>query len=191
MNFQKKACSFMTTLQELCCIELINTVCCSQETGRKSLAAPAVGDFQLTSSKRKKYLRQSSSKRRKLNHKRDLQEKNVIDKSTEELKTDEGESESNDNEVERKCEVSDFFNKMSAWSGLGIASSILKALAEQGFEKPTEIQVRFRNKYYITFNKRKYCVRVGFLTAVSIKITDFHDVIPCRLVDVPTSSSTI
>lgn len=138
----------MTTLQELCCIELISTVC-SQETGRKSLAAPAVGDFQLTSSKRKKYLRQSSSKRRKLNHKRDLQEKNVIDESKEELKTDEGESESTDSEDERKCEVSDFFNKMSAWSGLGIASSILKALAEQGFEKPTEIQVRFRNKYYL------------------------------------------
>jgi ribosomal protein S25 len=165
MNFPKKACSFMTASQELYCIKLITTVC-SQETGRKSSAVPTDGGFQLTGAKRKKDLRQPSSKRRKLNHKRKYQKKNVIEKATEVpetdkdevLKTDEDEAESCNSEGERKCEVSDFIDKMSAWSGLGIASSILRALAEQGFVEPTEIQVRFRNQSYITLNNQKYCV---------------------------------
>lgn len=69
-------------------------------------------------------------------------------------KTDEVEAESTDSDVRRQCEVSDFNENMSAWSGLGIASSILRALAEQGFLEPTEIQVSFRNQ--------KYCVSLGF-----------------------------
>lgn len=121
-----------------------------KETGRKSSAVPTDGGFQLTGAKRKKDLRQPSSKRRKLNHKRKYQKKNVIEKATEVpetdkdevLKTDEDEAESCNSEGERKCEVSDFIDKMSAWSGLGIASSILRALAEQGFVEPTEIQAK-------------------------------------------------
>lgn len=85
------------------------------------------------------------------------------------LKTDEDEAESTYSEAERKCEVSDFTDKMSAWSGLGIASSILRALAEQGFVEPTEIQVRFRNQSYITLNSQKYHVRFGVLSAMTIK----------------------
>lgn len=121
---------------------------------------PIDGGFQLTSAKRKKDLRHSSSKRRRMNHKRKYLKNNVIEKSPEMLKTDEEESESTDSDVRRQCEVSDFNEKMSAWSGLGIASSILKALAEQGFVEPTEIQVRFRNQ--------KYCVSFGVLSAMSL-----------------------
>jgi len=121
---------------------------------------PIDGGFQLTSAKRKKDLRHSSSKRRKINHKRKYQKNNVIEKSPEVLKTDEDEAESTDSDVRRQCEVSDFNEKMSAWSGLGIASSILRALAEQGFVEPTEIQVRFRNQ--------KYCVSFGVLSAMSL-----------------------
>jgi len=115
---------------------------------------PTDGGFQLTSAKRKKGLRHSSSKRRKMNHKRKYQKNNVIERSPEVLKTgkdempktDEDEAESTDSDIQRQCKVSDFNEKMSAWSGLGIASSILRALAEQGFVEPTEIQVRFRNQ---------------------------------------------
>jgi ribosomal protein S25 len=114
---------------------------------------PTDGGFQLTSAKSKKDLRQSSSKRRKMNHKRKYQKNDVIERSPEvhktgkdEMpKTDEDDAESTDSDIRRQCEVSDFNEKMSAWSGLGIASSILRALAEQGFVEPTEIQVRFRN----------------------------------------------
>ena len=124
------------------------------------------GGFQVTSAKRKKDWRQSSSKRRKMNHERKYQKNNVIERSPEVLKTDkdevlktdEDEAESTDSDVRRQCEMSDFNEKMSAWSGLGIASSILRALAEQGFVEPTEIQVRFRNQ--------KYCVSFGVLSTV-------------------------
>jgi len=161
---------------------------------------PTDGGFQLTSAKRKKDLRQLSSKRRKMNHERKYQKNNVIERSPEVLKTDEDEvlktdedevlktdedevlktdedevlktdedevlktdedeAESTDSDVRRQCEMSDFNEKMSAWSGLGIASSILRALAEQGFVEPTEIQVRFRNQ--------KYCESFGFLSAMSL-----------------------
>jgi hypothetical protein len=148
-------------------MELITTVC-SQETGRRSIALPTDGGSQLRSAKRKKDLRHSSSKRRKLNHKRKHQKKNVIERSPEVLKTDKDEvlktdedtAESTYSGVQRQCKVSDCNEKMSAWSGLGIASSILRALAEQGFVEPTEIQVRFRNQ--------KYCVSLGVLSAVSL-----------------------
>lgn len=85
------------------------------------------------------------------------------------LKTDEDEAESTYSCVQRQCKVPDFSEKMSAWSGLGIASSILRALAEQGFVEPTEIQVRFRN--------HKYCVSLGVLSAMSLlgyDATSFH-----------------
>jgi ribosomal protein S25 len=145
--------------KELWCIELITTVC-SQATGRKSIVVPTNGGFQLTSAKRKKDLRHSSSIRRKMNHKRKRQKNNMIELSPEVLKTDEDDAESTDSDIPRQCEVSDFNEKMSAWSGLGIASSILRALAEQGFVEPTEIQVRFTNQ--------KYCVSFGVLSAMSL-----------------------
>lgn len=148
-------------------MELITTVC-SQATCRKNVVVPTDGGFQLTNSKRKKDFRQSSSKRRKMNHKRKYQKNNVIERSPEVLKTDkdevlktdEDETESTDSDVQSQCEVSDFNEKMSAWSGLGIASSIIRALAEQGFVEPTEIQVRFRNQ--------KYCVSFGVPSAMSL-----------------------
>ena len=165
----------MFSSTELCCIELITTVC-SQETGRKSIAVPTDGGFRLTSAKRKKDLRQLSSRRRKLNHKRKYQKKNVVERYTEVFKsdkdevlktgevevleTDENEAESTYSEVQRQHEMSDFNEKMSAWSGLGITSSILRALAEEGFVEPTEIQVRFKNQ--------KYCVvSFGVLSTMS------------------------
>jgi superfamily II DNA/RNA helicase len=47
--------------------------------------------------------------------------------------------------AERKFTSSELVdNRMSAWYGMGIFGPILRALAEQGFVEPTEIQVRFR-----------------------------------------------
>jgi ATP-dependent RNA helicase DDX24/MAK5 len=70
----------------------------------------------------------------------------VIDKSRDVLAADKNGAESSDSEVEGKSESSGLLDKMSAWNGLGLPSSILRALAEQGFMEPTEIQVRFRNQ---------------------------------------------
>jgi superfamily II DNA/RNA helicase len=70
----------------------------------------------------------------------------VIDKSREVLETDEHEAESSDSEAERKSVLSELLDRMSAWNGVGISSSILRALSEQGFVEPTEIQVRFTNQ---------------------------------------------
>lgn len=65
----------------------------------------------------------------------------MTDKSREVLETDKYEAQSSDSEVERKSVSSELLDKMSAWNGLGISSSILRALSEQGFVEPTEIQV--------------------------------------------------
>jgi superfamily II DNA/RNA helicase len=70
----------------------------------------------------------------------------VIEKSEEVPQGNKDEAESSDTEAERKNGPSELVDtKMSAWNGAGISSSILRALAEQGFVEPTEIQVRFRN----------------------------------------------
>jgi ATP-dependent RNA helicase DDX24/MAK5 len=69
----------------------------------------------------------------------------VIDKSREVLETDKNEAELSDSEVERESMPSELLDKMSAWNGLGIPSSVLRALSEQGFVEPTDIQVRYRN----------------------------------------------
>lgn len=47
--------------------------------------------------------------------------------------------------AERMCASPECLDsKMSAWYGVGILSPILRALADQGFLEPTEIQVRIR-----------------------------------------------
>lgn len=69
----------------------------------------------------------------------------MLEKSKEVPEVNKDEAESSDTGAERKSVSSELLeSKMSAWYGVGILSPILRALAEQGFLEPTEIQVRFR-----------------------------------------------
>lgn len=71
-------------------------------------------------------------------------------KEVPEVNNDESESSDTD-DAERKSMSSELLeSKMSAWHGVGIMSPILRALAEEGFVEPTEIQVRFRNQSRVT-----------------------------------------
>jgi hypothetical protein len=128
------------------CFNNCHILCYQQKVGKSICTQSIDGDIQLTSTKRKGDFRQPSSKRRKLNHKRRQKKKNVIEKSVEVHAIHKDETESSDVEVERKSEASELLDRMSAWNGLGIPSPILRALAEQGFVEPTEIQVRFKNQ---------------------------------------------
>lgn len=114
-----------------------------QTAGKIISALSSDGYIQRTSTKRKKDLVQPSSKRRKVNSKRKQQRRNVLEKSKEVPEVSKDEAESSDTGAERKSVSSELLDsKMTAWYGLGIMSPILRALAEQGFVEPTEIQAK-------------------------------------------------
>jgi hypothetical protein len=131
---------------KILCFINCSIVCYQKKFGKSFSVLSTDGGVQFTSTEGKKDSRQPSSKRRKVNHKRKQKSVTVIDKSRDVLAADKNGAESSDSEVEGKSESSGLLDKMSAWNGLGLPSSILRALAEQGFMEPTEIQVRFRNQ---------------------------------------------
>ncbi|KAJ4435535.1 hypothetical protein ANN_18151, partial [Periplaneta americana] len=95
-----------------------------------------------------------SKKKKKGKRKRKRKKNNSSEKPTEkdetvkeesesseelEFEIDEGDSSDNDEELTGPSKLID---KMVAWNGLGLSEPILRALAEQGFVAPTEIQAK-------------------------------------------------
>jgi superfamily II DNA/RNA helicase len=69
----------------------------------------------------------------------------VLERSREVPEVSNSGAESSGSGAEEKRASSELVDdRMSAWYGMGILSPILRALAEQGFVEPTEIQVRIR-----------------------------------------------
>ncbi|PNF41284.1 hypothetical protein B7P43_G01468 [Cryptotermes secundus] len=115
-----------------------------QTPGKHVNALTSDGDIQRRSTKRKKDFGQPSSKRRKVNCRRKQQIRTVLEKPKEVPEVNKDETESSDtDDAERKSMSSELLeSKMSAWHGVGIMSPILRALEEQGFVEPTEIQAK-------------------------------------------------